>query len=452
MNIQAENARLHQLFIDFMDTFATGKERIAWRAKTDRERALAAQRKDLYNWTVNVYWPEIERKVQMAAPRRGRPAKPTQASQLLEALEFVGVGTNDNEDYQNFVRLSGNMAIASNGQVSAGHPIAEELTLCPRLDRLKSALTKCGKSLVISETPSYQLSVKGDKLRALVPCMQAADLPPVAPDAPIAVIGDGLKEAFRVCGTLASEAGKRVIEASLLLEANTCTGTDGYRIMQYWHGINLPPGMVIPKVFAAGIAKQTKPITGFGFSWSNEPGKISSVTIWFEGGAWIKTQCYQDSWPDISGLLNVASYPVDCPKELFEGIDAVSSFNDDSFVTFGDGKVMSHDNDAIGAIYEVAGLQAGKKFNGKLIKALAPFVKTIDLTTYPDKAYFFGGEPANPIRGCIIAIRAVVTQAEPEVVSVDNEGMCVICEGGGCEACLHQSEDEPENVGWGQAS
>lgn len=442
MNIQNENERLHQLFIDFMDTFATAKERIAWRVRTDHERALAAQRKDLYNWTVNVYWPEIERKVEMASPRRGRPAKATQATQLLEALEFVAVGTNDNEEYQNYVSLIGNMAIATNGQVSAGHPIAEELTLCPRLDRLKFALQKCGKSLVISETPGYQLSVKGDKLRALVPCIQSSELPHVAPDMPLVELGDRLKEAFRVCGTLASEAGKRVIEASLLLEANTCTGTDGYRIMQYWHGIDLPPAMVIPKVFAAGIVKQSKPITGFGFSWGHD-GKVSSVTIWFEGGAWIKTQCYQDSWPDIGHLLNVNSFPVEVPKELFEGIEAVSNFNDENFVTFGDGKVMSHDSDAVGAVYEVAGLQAGKKFNGKLMKPLAPFVKTIDLTTFEDRAFFFGGEPSNPIRGIIIAQKAIVNQSQPEYQSPDPTAQT--------EFPGEQPEDEVEvvNTGWG---
>lgn len=356
------------------------------------------------------YKKQIERKCNMA---RGRPAKPTQASQLVEALAFVEVGTNDFQPWHSFIRLAGNMAISYNGQVSAGHPIAEELTLCPQLDRLKMALQRCGKSLVITETPSGQLSIKGDKLRALVPCMAASELPSVTPDAPVAEIGDVLKEAFKVCNSLASEAGERVIEASLLLEASTCTGTNGHVMLQYWHGINLPPHLVLPKLFTAAVAKQAKPLTGFGFSWGND-GLVNSVTFWFEGGAWIKTQCYQDRWPDINPVINVASSPIETPKELFEACEAVSGFNENGSVFFAEDAVMSHDTDLTGAQYKVKGLQAGKCFNGEYMKKIAPYAKSVDFTTYPDKLFFFGGEPANPIRGAVMGINAPTAQHSPE--------------------------------------
>lgn len=363
------------------------------------------------------YYKQLERKVEMAAPKRGRPAKATQASQLLEALAFVEVGTNDFQPWHSHVRLSGNMAISFNGQVAAGHPIAEELTLCPQLDKLKMSLQRCGKSLVISETPGCQLSVKGDKLRALVPCMQATELPPIEPDAPVVQFGeqtgDVFKAAFKVCNSLASEAGERVIEASLLLEASTCTGTNGYVMLQYWHGIDLPPHMVLPKLFTAAVAKQAKPITGFGFSWGYD-GYVNSVTFWFEGGAWIKTQCYQDRWQDIDPIINVPSYPIETPAGLFEGIEAVHSFNETKWVYFADEKVMSHDTDLIGAQYDVKGLQGGKCFNGDFMAKIAPYAKTIDLTTYPDKCYFFGGEPSNPIRGCVMGIGAPTRQHDAE--------------------------------------
>lgn len=354
-----------------------------------------------------------ERNWDMAGTRRGRPAKPTQAGQLLEALTFVEIGTNDFEDYQKFVRLSGNMAVTFNGQIAAGHPIAEELTLCPQLDKMKTALARCGKSLVISETPGNQVSVKGDKLRALVPCLSNELLPPVAPDMPYDIPCEILKEAFKVCGELASEAGEKAIYASLLLEANTCTGTNGAAILQFWHGIDLPPAMVLPKSFTAAIAKQSKPITGFGFSWS-PTGIVGSVTFWFEGGAWIKTQCYSDRWPSLTDVLDRPSHPVKTFGGLFEAVEAVSHFNDQGLITFGQDKVMSHESDAVGAQYDVKGVQAGKTFNGKLMKQVAPFAETIDMTTYDDRAYFFGGEASNPIRGAIMGIRATVVETAPE--------------------------------------
>jgi hypothetical protein len=185
-------------------------------------------------------------------------------------------------------------------------------------------------------------------------------------------------------------------------------------MLQYWHGIDLPPHMVLPKTFTQAVAKQAKPITGFGSSWGND-GNVRSVTFWFDGGSWIKTQCYQDRWPDaVYSVINVQSYPVETPAGLFEAVEAVSSFNDDRHVTFADNMVMSHHSDNVGAQYEVIGLQAGKQFNSEYLKKIAPFAKTIDLTTFDDRAFFFGGEAANPVRGAIMGMRAQVNTATPE--------------------------------------
>lgn len=414
--VDAENWRLSCLSADYAVSFSSSKERVAHRVKMDGERALAASEGRLYDWTVNEYWPELERMVEMAGAKgRGRPAKPTQAQQLLQALEFVKYGIGDVADWHKYVRLSGNMAITFNGQIGAGHPIAEEVTLCPQLDRLVAALKRCGKTLVISETGNGQLSIKGDKLRALVPCVaDAGDLPAILPDPPIALVSDILKEAFKICGSISSETAETVFEASLLLEANTCTsiGKGKATMLQFWHGIDLPPHMVIPKVFAEAVAKQEKALTGFGFSWQGQ--QIGSVTFWFDGGSWIKTQCYQDRWPNISPILDVQSFPVEVPSGLFDAAEAVMHFSDDGGIIFGDGKVMSHDTDAAGAQYEVAGLQGGKRFGGKLFKSIAAHVKSIDLTTFPDRAFFFGGEPANPVRGVIMGLGVQTRQSEPQ--------------------------------------
>jgi hypothetical protein len=276
------------------------------------------------------------------------------------------------------------------------------------LEKLKAALARCGKSLALTETPTGQLSIKGEKLTALVPCWPQA-LAQVEPDAPI-LVGDFdvLKEAFKVCGTLASEKGERLVEASLLLEPNTCTGTNGQAMLQFWHGIDtLPPGTVIPKVFAAAIAKQPKKITGIGGGWNGE--FLTSITFWFDGGAWLKAQCYNDRWPSVDEILNVQSTPIPLPAGLFEAIEAVTHFIDEkrtNAIHFVDGAVQSHAEATVGAQYEVKGLPGGKTFHGKLIKQVGGYVKTIDLTSFPDRAYFFGGEAPNFIRGALMGMRA----------------------------------------------
>lgn len=338
----------------------------------------------------------------MAAPRgRGRPAKiNTQAEELQSALNFVACATGDLQYWQKHVRMSGNFVVAYNGQVSAGHPIVEDLECNPHLDRTLSGLKKCGKSLTLAQTPAGKLSIKGDKLRALVDGLPTEDMPTVTPDPGCANVSDILKDAFKICGSLASEAGDHVVKASLLLEANVCSGTNRAALVQFWHGIDLPPAMVIPKVFAAAVAKQTLKLTGLGFGWDNQRGIVSSVTLYFENGAWIKTQTYVDRWPDVNAILDVKCFPQPIPNGLFEGIAAVADFNENGWVTFADGKVQSHRSDQEGAQYDVPGLKPGLQFSGKLIGAISGFATTIDLTAVPNRAFFFGEN----IRGAVMGI------------------------------------------------
>jgi hypothetical protein len=366
-------------YIAFINSM-TKAERIAWRIRTDKQR--------------NVIVPRGVKKVKV----------PTQAENLLDAINFIDFARADDEQYKKFIRLKGKMAISFNGQISAGYPIEEELTLCPEGEKFKKAIAKSGNSLTIVETPGGQISIKGEKIKVLVQAVPETDLPTSIPDVKDdrAIVGNLLKEAFTVCGTLASENGKRVIEASLLLEDNTCTGTNGAAMLQYWHGYRLPPMLVIPKLFAAEVAKQTLNITGIGFGWNSFTSKINSVTIWFENGAWIKTMCYEDEWPDIGHILNVPSFPVPVLPDFFEAIDTVDQFSDNEFVYFGENKISSHSVEQLGAEYTVQGLQAGKMFKSKLIKQLGPYTKSIDITTVKDRAFVFGGTDANPIRGAIM--------------------------------------------------
>jgi hypothetical protein len=425
-------------YIEALHTM-TKQERIAWRDKTDHERQQAAAL-DRQHGGTRLYDFTIEWERQLMARGRKREAT-SQAANLVKALNFVKVGTSEVEEYMKFVRLQNNFAITFNGQISAGHPIAEELSVCPQLDKLLHALNRCGSSLVISETPTRQLSVKGDKLRAIIQCHSTA-LPDSAPDQPCAVIDDRIKDALRVCGTLASEAGQRVIEASLLLEANVCTGTNGAAILQYWHGIDLPPQIVLPKVFCEAVAGVDSKLTGFGFKWSDDLSKVSSVTFWFDGGAWIKTQCYADRWPDVSKVLNVESSPTDVLTGLVEAIEAVSHFNDDGYVVFREGKVCSHEVEDVGAEYEVAGLQGGKKFAGKLAKQVMPFVKRIDLATYHDRAIIFGDN----VRGAIMCVDVKQPQQQPQnagwagpvpnISGGSTDYICPACGNAGCEECI----------------
>ena len=340
--------------------------------------------------------------------RRGRPpgssSKPAENAAMLAAVDFVGIVETELFEYSRYAKLSNNFIVVYSNVMSAGHPIAEEINLCPQIEKLRAALIRCGRTLAITEN-NGQISIKGDKLRALVPCLQEP-LADISPDMRV-VQGDFdiLKEAFKAANTVADEKSDRMMFASILLDPNTVTATNGLVLIQFWHGIsNLPPGTVIPKIFAQAVASVKYKITGIGGDFDTSAGFMRSLTFWFENGSWLKSQCYEERWQDISKIINVATNPVPIYDGLFEAVEAVEPFCEGQAVHFCTNAVQSHPDGEAGAVYEVKDLPAGKIFNAKLIRQVAPYAKTIDLFAQSDRGFFFGGTEANPVRGVFMGM------------------------------------------------
>jgi hypothetical protein len=328
----------------------------------------------------------------------GSTNKPKVLSELANALSFVAVAcTKSDSDYQDHVSLVDNFCIATDGQLSAGYPIVEELNSYPNFELLKKALSKCGKSLAITELDTGRLSVKGESLRAIVPCLDAGAWPSVQPDPIRGPIDESLVSAMALAGLLASETAERFFEASILLEANQVTGTNGHCIIQVWHGCGFPEiKFVIPKIFITALTKtKLKPVA------IGVPDNFNSVTFYFEGGSWIKTLLYADKYPETEHIVGKPQQPYPIPEKLFEGIDAVMDFNEYGYIKLKENSVQSHDSLELGAQFEVPGLQGGKELVGKYMMLIAPIVKTIDMTSYEDCIMFTGDK----MRGCLAVIK-----------------------------------------------
>ncbi len=354
----------------------------------------------------------------MAKKPAGRKAAvSTQAMKLAEALTFVqsaAVKSGFDHPFETHVGLYQKFAYATNGILSAMHAIEEDLACVPHLAKLQAGIAKCGKTLTIAELDSGRLSVKGDNLRAVIPCISFDLLPFPAPDANIAPIDDRIKDAFASVMNLLNENATAVHETAVLLRSMTAVATDGRAMVEFFHGVDLPPDLVLPKSFMQAVSKQSKTLTGFGYS-------DSSVTFYYDDGSWIKTLRYADKYPDVDRILNAEALYEDAPEGLFEAIETVSKFNDKGFVTFGEGKVMSEPSDEIGAQFDIEGLQAGPQFDAALVKKIAPHAKQIDLTK-GDRMLF--SSPATPLaRGVLMGVRYVAPGNEQRGTSELDEAI-----------------------------
>lgn len=311
----------------------------------------------------------------MAKP--GRKSRATaepasSANQFLDALKFVGAVTKDvGPPQETHVTLIGKTATAWNGIVAAGAFITEDIRACPNNRLLIEALSKCGEHISITQLDTNRLSIKSAKFKALVPCIEM-DLGYITqPDPPIAVIDDRLKKAFDCVSELVTKDSQNIATSSILLNGKSLISTNAHIIFEYWHGVDLPSGLAIPKDIVAPLVKCPLPLCRFGFS-------QSSVTFYFENGSWLKSQLYSEDWPSINGIMDKEASPVAFPSDFWTGLDAVASFTDDGFVYFDNGVMRSHPHEALGASYDVQGLPKGPIFQSKYLKLIKPYVDKID--------------------------------------------------------------------------
>jgi len=331
----------------------------------------------------------------MARPKKRSVEPSSQSSNdLLTALRFCGMITHDigpiNETH---VFLGANWATAYNGIIACGHPITEDIYACPQSKTIIEALSKCGEHISFTQLDANRLSIKSDKFKAIVPCINPTLLQLAIPDPPVADIDDRFKEGLSIVGILPNENAQFVHLASILMNGHSLISTTGKLIIEYWHGIHLPNNISLPKALVDPLTKTTKKLIKFGFS-------PSSVTFYFTDGSWIRSQLYVERWPDIGAVLDRPSNAWPLSSDFWRGLDAVAPFTDTGFVYFDAGILRSHATAAQGACFEIAGLPKGPIFPAKQLAMIRPFAERIDFLL--DNGLMFFGQN---IRGAMAGIR-----------------------------------------------
>lgn len=305
-------------------------------------------------------------------PPKPRSTKSIDKSPLLQALEFCSVVAEKiGSPHETHIGLRNKWAVAFNGIVAAGAPINDDLYCFAHTFTLVEALSKCSESYSLTQLDQDRLSIKSGKFKAIVPCLDPLLMPNAEPDPQIVGITNKFKDAVEAVGVLASENAQHVLTASVLMNGASVISTNRVMLLEFWHGLDLPPNVPLPKEFVKALVKQKKNLTGFGFS-------RSSATFYFEDGCWLRSQLYSDEWPDVSRILNREANLWTIDPSFFQALDAVAAFSEDGNVYSRLNLLCSHSHEGVGATFECNGVPAGFVYPIKQLLIMRPFVKQID--------------------------------------------------------------------------
>lgn len=179
------------------------------------------------------------------------------------------------------------------------------------------------------------------------------------------------KEAVDAVGVLASTSGQHVLTHSVLMNGASVIATNRVMLVEYWHGLDLPPNVPLPKEFITALVKCKKNLTGFGYS-------NCSATFYFEDGSWLRTQLYSDEWPDVSRILNREANLWTIDPNFFKALDAIAPFSEDGNAYSDLNLLKSHADEGAGASYECSGIPKGFVYPIKQLQIMKPYAKRVD--------------------------------------------------------------------------
>lgn len=345
-----------------------------------------------------------------AATKRARKKKANiqnNSMHLIAALKFISaaqkkVGTVQ----QQFCAISGNWIVASNETLTIGSKIPEDLIACPHSYQLLDALQKCGPELNITQLTENTLSIKSGDFRALIPCVNFAELQLSGPDPETVKIDNKVQKALDAVMPLATEGGKFAYLAGVLLKSGSAVSTNGSAILECWHGAQLPGQYLIPKASAAAIGKCDKTLTGFGCS-------PNSITFYYEDESFIKAQLFAEEFVNYEPLFKQDINVWQLPEEFFKAVHAVESFNNSNTIFFKEGAIASSNTPELATTYKVEGLPEGMAFNSKFLTMLEHAIEKVCFDKESDSMYFFKDNMRGILKSMRIHEEAIDSQ-EPK--------------------------------------
>jgi hypothetical protein len=317
---------------------------------------------------------------------------------MLEALKFVqgAVSTKNFTPEMKFFAIQDGRVRGFNGMIALSSPIDLDMQCAPLAVPLVRAIDNClaGVAVGLHLTPAGRLCVYSGAFKAFIPCAELADIPEQAPSGEtVQLDGAALLKAMRTVLPFVGTDASRPWSNGVLLRGSSVYATNNVTLIECWTGTPFPVEMSIPTMAVKEMLRIGAPPV-------SAQCDVSSLTLHYEDGRWLRTQLYEQPWPDLSKILNVPCDPVAVPSGLFEGLAALKPFvGAHGLVYIHDAVLQTHTGtDEDGASYRVEDLPGSGIFNLAMLTLLHGVADRVDFTRYPDPLIFYGPS----VRGAII--------------------------------------------------
>jgi hypothetical protein len=270
---------------------------------------------------------------------------------------------------------------------------------------LIKAIESCDDSVELGLTPSGRLRVKSGKFSVMIDCLPNENVPHMTPAGSFAKVdGEQWLKAFEVLFPFIGEDASRPFTNGILLRNASAYATNNVTVIEYWLSEQLPFVVNIPQMAIKEILRIGEPVEYLQLD-------ERSISFHYAQGKWLRTQLLSSEWPDLSKILDRPSQPTEVDERIFEGLNVLMPFAEDSGRVFFDTDVMrTHLDDGFGAAYELSGSTITGCYQAKMLRLLESVATTADFASYPSPCMFFGDR----IRGALACMAMPGTYATKE--------------------------------------
>jgi hypothetical protein len=317
---------------------------------------------------------------------------------MLSALKFVQ-GAVSKKDYQpalRHFRIKDGRVTGYNGIIALSSPIDIDITATPKAVPFVKAIERCnGETTVVHITPGGKLGLRSGSFKAYIECTEESEiLDGIVPCGQEIDLPDTLLHGFAALEPFIGTDASRPWATGILLRGYSAYATNNIIVAEYWLGrsvpdINLPSGAI------AELRRIRE-----------QPCKIlmdqNSVTFFFDGDRWMRTQLLGLDWPDVSPILNVSSDLHPFPEGFFAAVETLVPFvEEEGRIYFRDGILSTSSEEGAGASVELPGIPEKGAFHHEHLRSLCDIASSIDFSKHPQPCPFQG----EGLRGVILGMR-----------------------------------------------